>query len=124
MVVERIDEESRTARSFVFAMFAQPSHKRKIFGNKDPHVEVHNPVDDNDDIPVNNGFYIVKLTGKRNGQHYVAQADMHKNEKDLFWMNFMRKADIVGEFVWPTRSDDGLVNIEEIVLALTNPSGQ
>ena len=72
--------------------------------------------------PTDNAFYIIGLTGKRSTsiRHNAAQAELSRNEGNLFWMNFFPKTDIVGEFY--CHSNGGLVSSNEIIQRLTNPS--
>ena len=53
-------------------------------------------------------------------EHYIGLSDFSKNLSDQYWMQFLRKTDEPGKFMF--KSDDtGLVTIDEIIKELDNP---
>ena len=70
--------------------------------------------------PNNHVFYIVVLAEKKHVEHYIAQAITAKNSNGIFWFDFMRTTETVGEFLW-CEIGNGLVSKNEIVKCLSNP---
>ena len=70
-------------------------------------------------VPWHNRYYLIRLMSKQSMQYFNGRADSSKNGGELYWMQFLEKADEEGKFI--VKTGDGCVAADEIIMELDSP---